>query len=181
MAISAEHPHVTERVDTSGVSISGSRPLSMEESGLKVHLGSVDASFHGSVAHGHACCGLSPASHLRVVHVETLISILDDERVLHRVAGRGRQLSFFSGLFAGGGSSLNNCFLLHGRLTARGHRAEGALLAEGGGTDGRLAADGGATAQGGSILRLVDTGHGGGLELLFMLLVRLSGFRVVCA
>lgn len=88
MAISAEHPHVTERVDTSGVSISGSRPLAMEESGLEVHLGGVNTSFHGGVAHAHSGGSLSPASHLRVVHVEALIGILDDERVLHRVAGR---------------------------------------------------------------------------------------------
>jgi hypothetical protein len=67
-------------------------------------------------------------AHLLVVNVEALVSILNNERVLHwQRSGRGKRLNFncflvsvfgFDYLFSGG--SLANCWFFHGLLFAVG-------------------------------------------------------------
>lgn len=75
MAVSAEDVHVVVLVDVSAVAVTSSGPARHHaELGLT----------HGWVACHSESSSLSTLAHLLIVGVEGVVSVLDDERLLHR-------------------------------------------------------------------------------------------------
>ena len=75
MAVSAEDVHVVVLVDIRRVSVTGGRP-----SANHAKLGLA----HGGIAGGCKVACLSALAHLLVVGIESVVGVLDDERLLHR-------------------------------------------------------------------------------------------------
>ena len=144
MSVASEDIHETVLINHSGVTVTGSGPHVVHEAkfGLQLVGGMVVCLVEAS---------LLSLLHLVVVHIEALVSVLDDKCVLHRVGdGRGKSVSLTLVIVSGVATTAcllarrSSAVLLHGRScggSTMSHAASRAAVSLAGGRGSLLSVD----------------------------------------